>query len=533
MSPAVRWGASSRRSIRVEADMVIAVPTTGHSAAQGYSEVSGIPYGDGLYKNHYVGRTFIQPSQSLRDRGVKLKLNPLPDSIRGKRLIVVDDSIVRGTTTKQIVLALREAGATEVHIRITCPPLQWPCFYGIDMPTRQELIGADLTVDEIRAYVGADSLGYLSLDGMVEAAGGCQGVRSAGRASTASTRSRCPSRRASSCWRTSCGCPPGDRPRGDAVTDAYRRAGVDIEAAAKAVTLIGDLAARARRPEVADEVGGFAGLFRIGDGAAARGCHRRRRHEARDRARDGPPRHRRHRSRGDVRRRRRVHRRRAAVLPRLPRRRHGRARAGRRRSSKAWPKGAAGPDARCSAARPPSIPGTMPDDQFDLAGFCVGSSTRQSLLGPHRVREGDVLIGLASSGLHANGYSLVRHALLARHSPRRHAAGARRPHRSPTSCSSRARSTRPACCPSPATASCTLPRTSPAVASTRTCRGRCPPGLGAEVERGAWPEPPIFSLVQACSRCDRRRHVLYVQHGHRHGARGRPRRCEQGARPQG
>jgi amidophosphoribosyltransferase len=156
----------------VEADMVIAVPTTGHSAAQGYSEVSGIPYGDGLYKNNYVGRTFIQPSQTLRDRGVKLKLNPLPDSIRGKRLVVVDDSIVRGTTTKQIVAALREASAAEVHLRITCPPLQWPCFYGIDMPTRQELIGADLTVEEIRAYVGADSLGYLSLDGMVEAAGG-------------------------------------------------------------------------------------------------------------------------------------------------------------------------------------------------------------------------------------------------------------------------------------------------------------------------------------------------------------------------
>ncbi len=162
------------REHRVEADMVIAVPTTGHSAAQGYSEVSGLPYGDGLYKNNYVGRTFIQPSQALRDRGVKLKLNPLPDSIRGKRLVVIDDSIVRGTTTKQVVAALRESGATEVHLRITCPPLKWPCFYGIDMPTRQELIGADLTVEEIQAYVGADSLGYLSLEGMVQAAGGEQ-----------------------------------------------------------------------------------------------------------------------------------------------------------------------------------------------------------------------------------------------------------------------------------------------------------------------------------------------------------------------
>ena len=191
----------------VDADIVIAVPTTGHSAAQGYAEVSGIPYGDGLYKNDYVGRTFIQPSQSLRDRGVKLKLNPLPDSIRGKRLVVVDDSIVRGTTTKQVVSMLREAGATEVHMRITCPPMQWPCFYGIDMPTRQELIAADLTVEQIRAYVGADSLGYLSLEGMVEAAGGDEGRRSAARASTASTRSRSRRAPASSCWRTSSSCP--------------------------------------------------------------------------------------------------------------------------------------------------------------------------------------------------------------------------------------------------------------------------------------------------------------------------------------
>jgi amidophosphoribosyltransferase len=157
-----------------DADLVIAVPTTGQSAAQGFSEVTGIPYGDGLYKNGYVGRTFIQPSQSQRDLGVKLKLNPLPESIRGKRLVVVDDSIVRGTTTKQVVAMLREAGATEVHIRVTCPPIQWPCFYGIDMPTRQELIAADLTVEQIRAYVGADSLGYLSLEAMVAAAGGAK-----------------------------------------------------------------------------------------------------------------------------------------------------------------------------------------------------------------------------------------------------------------------------------------------------------------------------------------------------------------------
>lgn len=153
------------------ADLVIPVPDTGHSAAQGYSEASGVPYGEGLMKNRYVGRTFIEPTQSLRDRGVKLKLNPIPDAVRGKQLVVVDDSIVRGTTTRQIVQALREAGAASVHMRITCPPIQWPCFYGIDMSTRRELVASDLSVEEVREFIGADSLAYLSLDGMVAATG--------------------------------------------------------------------------------------------------------------------------------------------------------------------------------------------------------------------------------------------------------------------------------------------------------------------------------------------------------------------------
>lgn len=159
----------------VEADLVVPVPDTAMSAAQGYSEISGIPYGDGLIKNRYVGRTFIQPSQSLRERGVKLKLNPIPEAIRGKRLAVIDDSIVRGTTTRQIVQALREAGAAEVHARITCPPIRWPCFYGIDMSTRAELVASDLSVEEVRQYVGADSLGYLSLEAMIEATGSARG----------------------------------------------------------------------------------------------------------------------------------------------------------------------------------------------------------------------------------------------------------------------------------------------------------------------------------------------------------------------
>jgi len=135
----------------------------------GYAEESGIPYGLGLVKNSYVGRTFIQPSQTIRQLGIRLKLNPLRDVIRGKRLVVVDDSIVRGNTQRALVRMLREAGATEVHVRISSPPMRWPCFYGIDFASRAELIAAGLGVEEIRTSIGADSLGYVSLDGLIAA----------------------------------------------------------------------------------------------------------------------------------------------------------------------------------------------------------------------------------------------------------------------------------------------------------------------------------------------------------------------------
>jgi amidophosphoribosyltransferase len=154
-----------------QADLVIPIPDTGHSAAQGYAETSGIPYGEGLMKNRYIGRTFIEPTPALRQRGVKLKLNPLPEAIAGRRLVVVDDSIVRGTTTRQIVQVLRDAGAAEVHLRIVSPPIRWPCFYGIDMSTKGELIAANSSVEEIRDFVGADSLAYLSLGQVVGATG--------------------------------------------------------------------------------------------------------------------------------------------------------------------------------------------------------------------------------------------------------------------------------------------------------------------------------------------------------------------------
>ncbi|MGE5132756.1 MAG: amidophosphoribosyltransferase [Gemmatimonadota bacterium] len=152
-----------------DADLVIPVPESGTPAAIGYAQASGIPYGQGLVKNSYVGRTFIQPSQTIRQRGIRLKLNPLRGVIAGQRVVVVDDSIVRGNTQRAIVAMLREAGAAEVHVRISSPPVAWPCFYGIDFATRAELIAGSLDTAEIQASIGADSLGYISLAGLTEA----------------------------------------------------------------------------------------------------------------------------------------------------------------------------------------------------------------------------------------------------------------------------------------------------------------------------------------------------------------------------
>jgi amidophosphoribosyltransferase len=153
----------------VEADLVIPVPESGTPAAIGYAEASGITYGAGLMKNPYVGRTFIQPSQTLRQLGIRLKLNPLRENVRGKRVVVVDDSIVRGNTQRAIVRMLREAGALEVHVRISSPPVNWPCFYGIDFATRAELLANGLDNEGIRRSIGADSLGYVSLAGLIAA----------------------------------------------------------------------------------------------------------------------------------------------------------------------------------------------------------------------------------------------------------------------------------------------------------------------------------------------------------------------------
>ena len=167
----VEMGRELARQFPVEADLVMPVPESGTPAAAGYAEESGIPFGQGFVKNAYVGRTFIQPSQTLRQLGIRLKLNALEHMIRGKKIVVVDDSIVRGNTQRAQVRMLREAGALEVHVRISSPPVRWPCFYGIDFATRAELIANGLDGDEIAASVGADSLGYITLEGMIQSTG--------------------------------------------------------------------------------------------------------------------------------------------------------------------------------------------------------------------------------------------------------------------------------------------------------------------------------------------------------------------------
>lgn len=167
-----RMGRRLAAEAPVAADVVVPVPESGIPAAQGFSAESGIPYADGLVKNRYIGRTFIEPTQMLRDRGIRLKLNPIPENLEGNRIVLVDDSIVRGSTTRQLVRMVREAGAAEVHLRISSPPYRWPCHYGMDTADHTRLLAAQLSVDEIQEFLDADSLAYLSLGGLEESAGG-------------------------------------------------------------------------------------------------------------------------------------------------------------------------------------------------------------------------------------------------------------------------------------------------------------------------------------------------------------------------
>jgi amidophosphoribosyltransferase len=167
----VRQGELLAEQAPVEADMVMGVPESGLPAAEGYARASGIPYGQGLVKNRYIGRTFIAPSQEMRALGVRMKLNPLKENLQGKRVVVVDDSVVRGTTQKQIVKMLRESGVAEVHLRLTSPPIKWSCFYGIDTGERSELLAANLEIDEIRTYLNVDSLAFITLDRLIASTG--------------------------------------------------------------------------------------------------------------------------------------------------------------------------------------------------------------------------------------------------------------------------------------------------------------------------------------------------------------------------
>jgi len=167
----VRMGEALATQAPAEADLVMGVPESGIPAAEGFARASGIPYGQGLVKNRYIGRSFIAPTQSLRAASVRMKLNPLRDNVVDKRLVVVDDSIVRGTTTQAMIRMLRDAGAAEVHLRVSSPPYRWPCFYGMDTGSRGELLAANLTVDEIQRYLDVDSLSYLTVDRLLEATG--------------------------------------------------------------------------------------------------------------------------------------------------------------------------------------------------------------------------------------------------------------------------------------------------------------------------------------------------------------------------
>ena len=166
-----RMGELLAEEAPVDADLVISVPDSGNPMANGFARAAGLPKDDGLIKNRYVARTFIQPGQELRKHGLRMKFNPLPEIVAGKRVVVVDDSIVRGNTTRQIVAMLKDAGAKEVHLRISAPPIRHPCHYGIDMSTSEEMIAHDRTVEEIAEELGADSLAYLSMDAVYEAVG--------------------------------------------------------------------------------------------------------------------------------------------------------------------------------------------------------------------------------------------------------------------------------------------------------------------------------------------------------------------------
>ena len=459
-------------------------------------------------KNRYVGRTFIQPNQKQRGQGVRLKLNPLPENIRGKKLVVVDDSIVRGTTTRQVVQMLREAGAAEVHFRVSSPPYKWPCFYGMDTGRRSELLAADMSVGEIRDFLGVDSLAYLELDRLTTATG----------ASSDSFCTACLSGdypvpvpldrlEARARGRRRRPAPPRRLDDGGAAATpptplTYAGAGVDIAAGERAVELIKQHVRSTFRPEVVGDIGGFGGLFAFDprrfahpllvsstDGVGTKSLIARLTGRYDTIGID---------LRRDVGRRHRGAGRRAAVLPRLHLDRQARPRDRRRHRRRRRRRMRAG---RLRAARRRDVGAPRPHGAGRVRPRRVRGRRRRARAGPARGRAGRAtsIIGIASPGLRCNGYSLARKALLdragrrARRSrvegraplPRRRAAPPERDLRArdARSCASASRSTRSRT--SPAAAS---PTTSPA-SSRRTATPCC--------AVGTWEEPRIFAEIQA------------------------------------
>ena len=449
----VEIGRRLAKDFPADADLVIPVPESGTPAAIGYAEASGIPYGIGLVKNSYVGRTFIQPSQTIRQLGIRLKLNPLRDVIEGKRLVVVDDSIVRGNTQRALVRMLREAGAREVHVRISSPPVKWPCFYGIDFATRAELIANGL-VDrrDLRLHrrrlarptspssssieattVPDDNLCRACFDGvypvklpepeflgkhLLEIA---PLLDADGLVDLAGRRRR--RRRAR----------PAHEPASRLRRRTYEAAGVSIEAGDKAVELMKVWVEKARRPEMIGGIGGFAGLF---DASALKAYDQPLLASSADgvgtkvaiaQALD------KHDTIGfdlvgmlvdDL-----------VVCGAEPLFLTDYIATGRVVPERiaAIVKGIA---EACVAAGCALVggetaehPGLLEPDEYDVAGSTTGVVEASQLLGPGRVRPGDVVVAMASSGLHSNGYSLVRHVLLERgEAPPRRARRRPRPH---------------------------------------------------------------------------------------------------------
>ena len=429
----VEMGRVLAREHPVEADLVIPVPESGTPAAIGYAAESGIRYAQGLTKNAYVGRTFIQPSQTLRQLGIRLKLNPLREVIHGQRLVVVDDSIVRGNTQRALVRMLREAGAAEVHVRISSPPVRWPCFYGIDFATRAELIATGLNAEEVGRSIGADSLGYISLagDGLGDrpalgpavhrvlhgrlpdraAAGRADRRHPDGSAPARRRRARDPGRRR----RRLDGAGAAVSATGPTPAITYASAGVDTEAGDRAVELMKDAVRATHGPQVLGGVGGFAGLY---DASALTAFRRPLLATSTDgvgtkvaiaQAMDV------HDTIGfdlvgmvvdDI-----------VVVGAQPLVMTDYIACGRVVPERiaAIVRGIAAACAETGTAlvggETAEHPGLLGPDEYDVAGAATGVVEADDLLGPDRVREGDVVLAMASSGLHSNGYSLVRRVI--------------------------------------------------------------------------------------------------------------------------